>query len=566
MSHVGALSKEHKLLKNLIDGCFSERETFKQIGITVPKGILLHGPPGVGKTLLVKSIAEDCMASIVLLNGSDIFGPRPGESEENLRKAFQKAQKKAANGAVILFIDELDALCPKRGMDSGSHENRVVAQLLTVMDGIGEKHDFVVIGATNRPNAIDPALRRPGRFDREIVISVPSREQRQEILQIHTNKLHLASSVKLDRLAEMTNGYVGADLASLCREASFQALHRINLSTITAGHQTKPIVNWDDFQQALGLIAPSTQRQASWKVDLRPVSWEDIGGLDDVKSKLKQDLEWPLQHAESFVKLGIQTPRGVLLYGPPGCCKTTLVKAAATSCNATFFSVSAAQLFSPYVGDSEKTVAEIFHHARIGAPSIIFLDEIDSIIGNRSQGGKKGVQQRVLSTLLTEMDGLGVSIQDRVGRNEKICEEDETELNMKVVKNNDMNKNVIVVAATNRPELIDSAIMRPGRLDRIVYVPPPDYEARLRILQVYTKKIPQTEELNLEEIAKETVLYSGADLENLCREAALTALQQDGLGVSGVTQSHFKTALITTKPSLSTSQVEKYSKFANGKN
>ncbi|XP_033109540.1 spermatogenesis-associated protein 5-like protein 1 isoform X2 [Anneissia japonica] len=527
---IGALSEEHNFLKDLIIGCFHQREIFKRIGITVPKGILLHGPPGVGKTLLVKSVAEDCGAVIVVVNGSEVFGPHPGESEENLRKAFQKAQKKSSEGAVILFIDELDALCPKRGMDSESHENRIVAQLLTLMDGIREKHDFVVIGSTNRPNAIDPALRRPGRFDREIIISVPSTEQRKAILLVHTENLQLSPNVRLDELAEQTNGYVGADLASLCREASFRALRKINFLNICQAEldqQSKPVLNWEDFQQALASITPSTQRQTTWKVDLRPVSWDEIGGLDDVKIKLKQDLEWPLQHAESFTKLGIQTPKGVLLYGPPGCCKTTL----------------------------------IFHHARIGAPSIIFFDEIDSIIGNRSGGGKKGVQQRVLATLLTEMDGLGASIQDRIGGKKKICEDEQAEYDVKLEKRSNINKNIILVAATNRPELMDSALMRPGRIDRCVYVPPPDQQARHKILQVYTKKIPKKEELDLEQLAESTHLYSGADLENLCREAALIALQQDGLDACGIRQAHFLAALQATKPSLSTGQIDKYSKF-----
>ncbi|KAF9196842.1 hypothetical protein BGZ50_005916 [Haplosporangium sp. Z 11] len=481
-----------------------------RLNIECPKGILLHGPPGVGKTLLVSVVAHICQAHMVTIYGPEIFGPYVGESEEKLRQKFGEASRIAMadpRRPVMVFIDELDALTPHRN-DSQAHESRVVAQLLTLMDGVASRGRIVVIAATNRPNSIDPALRRPGRFDREIRMEVPKEADRARIIKgLIKDMPHTLTESEINKLARMTNGFVGADLEALCRESALGAVHRNIISgksmTIGATDETTKVV-MADFKKAFSANAPSLQR--GFGVMVEPVQWTDIGGLESVKTQLRQAVEWPVLHKETFSRLGLKVPRGILLYGPPGCSKTTLVKAIATNSGASFLSVNGAALYSSFVGDSEKTIRETFHQARLSAPSIIFFDEIDTIVGKRSfssgggDGGGDSVQERVLSTMLNEMDG----VENAAG--------------------------VLVVAATNRIDLIDKALLRPGRFDRAVYVPPPDLEARRQILGIYTRDIPLADDVDLEAIAQSTELYTGADLQNVCREAALTTLRSRILG------------------------------------
>ncbi|KAG0053544.1 hypothetical protein BGZ83_000897 [Gryganskiella cystojenkinii] len=483
-------------------------DLISHLNIECPKGILLHGPPGVGKTLLVSTVAQICSATMITIFGPEIFGPYVGESEEKLRQKFAHASRIAVDNPkkpVLIFIDELDALTPHR-TDAQAHESRVVAQLLTLMDGVASRGRVVVIAATNRPNAIDPALRRPGRFDREIRMEVPGETNRLKIIKgLIKDMPHLLTNEELNRLARMTNGFVGADLEALCRESALSAVHRSLVTTgcgSEAGAQVK--VTMADFKKAFSTNAPSLQR--GYGVVVEPVSWSDIGGLETVKTQLRQAVEWPVLYKETFSRLGLKAPRGILLYGPPGCSKTTLVKAIATNSGASFLSVNGAALYSSFVGDSEKTIRETFHQARLSAPSIIFFDEIDTIVGKRNfssgggDGGGDSVQERVLSSMLNEMDG----VENANG--------------------------VLIVAATNRVDLIDKALLRPGRFDRVVYVPPPDLEARRQILSIYTRDIPLSDDVDLETIAKTTEFYTGADLQNVCREAALIALRTRILG------------------------------------
>ncbi|KAI7818547.1 P-loop containing nucleoside triphosphate hydrolase protein [Gamsiella multidivaricata] len=495
-----------------------------RLNIECPKGVLLHGPPGVGKTLLVSTVAHICRAQMVT-----IYGP------------------------------ELDALTPHRA-DSQAHESRVVAQLLTLMDGLVSRGRVVVIAATNRPNSIDPALRRPGRFDREIRMDVPRENDRRRIIEgLIKNMPHTLSEEELGGLARMTNGFVGADLEALCRESALGAVHRNiaagldwnNLGRAGTTAAEAVSVTMADFKRAFSTNAPSLQR--GYAVVVEPVQWSDIGGLEAVKTQLRQAVEWPVLYKETFSRLGLKAPRGILLYGPPGCSKTTLVKAVVTNSGSSFLSVNGAALYSSYVGDSEKTIRETFHQARLSAPSIIFFDEIDTIVGKRnfsSGGGGEGgggggdsVQERVLSTMLNEMDG----VENAAG--------------------------VLIVAATNRVDLIDKALLRPGRFDRIVYVPPPDLEARRQILGIYTREIPLAEDVDLDALAQITEMYTGADLQNVCREAALIALRTRILGASTATRAadetapsresvnaqDFKQSLASVKPSLTAAMLLEYS-------
>ncbi|KAF9427379.1 hypothetical protein BGZ76_002362, partial [Entomortierella beljakovae] len=483
-----------------------------RLNIDCPKGILLHGPPGVGKTLLVSTVSKICHAQMITIYGPEIFGPYVGESEEKLRQKFDQASRIALadpKRPVLIFIDELDALTPHRS-DSQAHESRVVAQLLTLMDGVVSRGRVVVVAATNRPNSIDPALRRPGRFDREIRMDVPGEKDRLKIIEsIIKDMPHTLTDEELAMLARMTNGFVGADLEALCRESALGAVHR-NIESISAkgssAEKSTVSVTIEDFKRAFSTNAPSLQR--GYGVVVEPVKWTDIGGLESVKTQLRQAVEWPILYKDTFSRLGLKAPRGILLYGPPGCSKTTLVKAIATNSGSSFLSVNGAALYSSYVGDSEKTIRETFHQARLAAPSIIFFDEIDTIVGKRnfsSGGGDSGgdsVQERVLSTMLNEMDG----VENASG--------------------------VLIVAATNRVDLIDKALLRPGRFDRVVYVPPPDMEARRQILGIYTRDIPLADDVDLDSIAQTTEMYTGADLQNVCREAAMIALRTRILGTN----------------------------------
>ncbi|NXP43710.1 SPA5L protein, partial [Heliornis fulica] len=549
-----------KSLKEMIDLPFRFPKTFKKLGLSVPNGVLLVGPPGVGKTLMVKAVAKEVGAYLFCISGPTFYGSRPGESEENLRRAFEKGREMSYEGPTILFIDEIDSLCPKRGGSNNAPEDRIVAQLLTLLDGIGKEGKMVIIAATNRPDALDPALRRPGRFDREVIIGTPTLTQRRSILQLLTSSMPVSADTDLVKLAEMTPGYVGADLTALCREAAMQAVFHSSLDS------SETVINMTDFQEAFKKIQPSSFRSAVGLTECKPVTWEKIGGLEDVKLKLKQSIEWPMKFPQAFARMGLSHPKGILLYGPSGCAKTTLVRAVATSCHCSFISVSGADLFSPYVGDSEKILSQIFRQARANTPAIIFLDEIDSILGSRSHCKTgHGVSERVLSVLLNELDGIGLKITERRGSKLQLegqCQE-QSDKERKLEFQETLNKDFMVIAATNRPDMLDDALLRPGRLDKMIYIPPPDLQGRLSILKICTENIPLDTDVSLEDVAALTDLFSGADVENLCKEAALLALQENGLKPSDVKQEHFVKSLRTIKPSLNIKDLEFYEKIFN---
>ena len=509
-----------------------------------PQGFLLLGAPGVGKTSLVAHLADSWQAELFILNGADVFGAHMGESEKNLRKIFETARETSKHVTCVLFIDEIDALCPKRSQGNGV-ENRVASQLLTLIDDITNHSNVVLMAATNRPKSLDPVVRRPGRFDKEFVIGVPSSKERLEFLKSLTQYLPLSSDVDLELLSKQCLGYVAADLTALVRQSATSAL----TTTLNNKDTEKNIgVTMSDFQKSFSAIVPSTYRGVDGIVECTPVKWQDIAGYDHVKEALKQAVEWPFLYPESFSRLGLSRPRGILLYGPPGCCKTTLVRAAATSCHCTFLSFSCAQLFSPYVGDAERMIREVFTKARAAAPAILFLDEVDAVVKKRTTDGSSGVESRILSTLLNEIDGVGISRDVYETTNSNGTSEQ---------------KNILFVAATNRPEVLDEAILRPGRVDRVVYVPHPDRETRLEILKFFCEKMPVMDDVNPEILADKTQLYSGADLKNLCREAALNALQNLGIEkCSHVEQKHFIEALSGISPSLSQEQVNSYENLA----
>ncbi|KAM5171391.1 ATPase family gene 2 protein homolog B isoform 2-T2 [Mantella aurantiaca] len=540
-------------LSEIINLPFHYQKTLTKLGLTCPKGLLLVGPPGVGKTLLVKAVARQLGAYLISLSEPAIHGSRPGESEENLRKHFEKARDISRGGPCILFIDEIESLCPKRGSSNNAPENRIVAQLLTLMDGIHSDNKMVIVAASNHPDAIDSALRRPGRLDREIIIGTPTLCQRRAILEVLISNMPISSDVDVGALADMTIGYVGADLTALCREAAMQVVLQDNPENqVTRAH----------FYEAFKKIRPSTARSAIGQVEFKPVYWDNIGGLENVKLLLKQSIEWPMKYPEAFLRMGLTLPKGVLLYGPPGCAKTTMVKALATSCHCAFFSVSGADLFSPYVGDSEKTVAQLFRQARASTPAIVFLDEIDAIVGCRSESRTgSGVHERVLSVLLNELDGVGLKTTERRG-SQKLLEGDDDSCQDEPVKFQEVvNKSVMIVAATNRPDVLDDALLRPGRLDKLLYIPPPDEKSRLCILKICTNNMPLHLDVCLESVASDTPFYSGADLHNLCKEAALVSLQESELQATCVNQEHFQKALAAIPPSLNAKDLLPYKKL-----
>ncbi|XP_008274290.1 ATPase family gene 2 protein homolog B [Stegastes partitus] len=551
---LGGLDEVSASLREMLQLPLLYPNTLSALGVSCPRGVLLVGPPGVGKTLLVRRVVGEVGASLVVVRGPEVVGSRPGESEEKLRMVFERARSAAEEGPCVLFLDELDSLCPRR-TGSSAPENRLVAQLLTLMDGMNQSDRFLIVGATNRPDSLDPALRRPGRFDREVIIGAPTLQQRKAILSVLCERMPVCPSVNLAELAQRTTGYVGADLSALCREAAMLAIRE---NSKDSGEQA---MGMKHFLEALKSVRPSCLRSSLGRTELSPVTWEQIGGLDEVKLKLRQSIEWPMRYPEAFVRLGLSRPRGVLLYGPPGCAKTTLVKAAAASSHCAFLSVSGAELYSPYVGDSEKALAQLFRQARACTPCILFLDEIDSLIGSRSNSQTpNSVQTRLLSVLLNEMDGVGLKTLERRGT-EKILQAEgaeeshpQEELDCQEV----CNKDVMVVAATNRPDCLDSALLRPGRLDHIIYVPPPEQQARLAILKVCTKLMPVSSDVCLEELATNTELYSGADLENLCKEAALLALLDKNMEASTIEHTHFLRSLNKMSPSLTAQQINTY--------
>jgi len=526
---IGDLEEAKQKIREMVELPLRHPELFKRLGIDPPKGILLYGPPGTGKTLLAKAVANETDAYFIAINGPEIMSKFYGESEQRLREIFEEAKEHAP---AIIFIDEIDAIAPKREEVTGEVEKRVVAQLLALMDGLEARGDVIVIGATNRPNAVDPALRRPGRFDREIEIGIPDKRGRLEILKVHTRSMPLAKDVDLEKLAEITHGYVGADIAALCREAAMKALRRV-LPKIDLEREEIPVevletieVTMEDFMNAYREITPSALREI--EVEVPTVRWTDIGGLEEVKQQLREAVEWPLKYPDSFRRLGIDPPKGILLYGPPGTGKTLLAKAVATESEANFVSIKGPEVFSKWVGESERAVRELFRKARQVAPSIIFIDEIDALAPMRGLlSTDSGVTERVVSQLLTEIDGL-----------ERL-------------------EGVVVIAATNRPDIIDPALLRPGRFDRLIYVPPPDEKARLEILKVHTRSMPLAEDVDLLEIAKKTEGYTGADIEVLVREAGLLALREN-INIDNVYARHFEEALKKVKPSLTQDIIKFY--------
>jgi len=529
---IGGLHEEIQRIREMVELPLRHPELFQRLGIDPPKGVLLHGPPGCGKTLLARAVANESEANFYSINGPEIMSKFYGESEARLREIFQQAQKSAPS---IIFIDELDAIAPKREEVTGEVERRVVAQLLSLMDGLSGRGNVIVIGATNRPDALDPALRRPGRFDREIEIGVPDKQGRYEILQIHTRGMPLAEDVDLKKLAEMTHGYTGADLAALCRETAMKALRRylpeINLEEerIPPHVLEKMEVRMEDFLNAYREITPTAMREVS--IEVPTVRWEDIGGLEEVKQELREAVEWPLKRPEIFKRMGIKPPKGILLYGPPGCGKTMLARAVATESEANFISIKGPEVFSKWVGESEKAIREVFRKGRMAAPSVIFFDEIDSLVPRRGLGfSDSGVSERVISQLLTEMDGIETL------------------------------DNVVVLAATNRPDILDPAVLRPGRFDRLIYVPAPDEKVRLEIFKIYTKNMPLAKDVDLEELARKTKYYSGADIAAVCREAALSALRRD-INSKEIIKQDFENALKKVGPSITPDMENWYKNF-----
>jgi len=525
---IGDLEEVKEKIREIVELPLKHPELFDRLGIEPPKGILLYGPPGVGKTLLAKALANETGAYFIAINGPEVMSKYYGESEQKLRQIFEEAKK---NAPAIIFIDEIDAIAPKREEVVGEVEKRVVAQLLALMDGLEERGKVVVIGATNRPDALDPALRRPGRFDREIEVPPPDKRARREVLSVHTRNVPLAEDVDLDKLAEMTYGYTGADLAALVKEAAMNALrrflkeHAIDLDKpIPSELLQKLRVTMADFYRAMKNVAPSLMREVL--IEVPEVRWDDIGGLDLVKQQLREAVEWPIKYPQIFEQMGIRPPKGILLYGPPGCGKTLLAKAAATESGANFIAVKGPEVLSKWVGESEKAIREIFKRARKAAPAIIFFDEIDAIAPVRGHD-VSGVTDRIVNQMLTEMDGIEAL------------------------------RGVVVIGATNRPDLLDSALLRPGRFDRMIYVPPPDTKARYEILKIHTRKIPLAEDVNMVELAKMTEGYSGADLEALVREAVMLALRED-IRPRPIESKYFIKAMEYVKPSLTRERLESY--------
>jgi len=530
---IGGLHEEIQRIREMVELPLRHPELFQRLGIEPPRGVFLYGPPGCGKTLLAKAVANESDANFYVISGPEIMSKFYGESEARLREIFQKAQETSPS---IIFIDEMDAIAPKREEVTGEVERRVVAQLLSLMDGMGSRGNIIVIGATNRPNAIDPALRRPGRFDREVEIGVPDKAGRYEVLQIHTRNMPLAEDMDLKRLSDVTHGYTGADIASLCREAAMKALRRyipeINLEEERIPPETleKMVVKMDDFMSAYREITPTAMREVY--VEVPQVHWIEVGGLKQVKQELMESVEWPLKKPEVFKKMGIKPPRGILLYGPPGCGKTLLARAVATESEANFISIKGPEVFSKWVGESEKAIREVFRKGRTAAPAIIFFDELDAIVPKRGLGySDSGASERVISQLLTEIDGIE-SLQ-----------------------------NVLVIAATNRPDILDPAVLRPGRFDRLIYVPAPDVDSLKEIFKIHSHDMPLSRDVDIEDLARKGQGYSGADIEAICREAAMTALRQD-IDSTEVSRRDFDIAFERVGPSITAEDDTWYQKFA----
>jgi len=526
---IGGLEEEIKKIREMVELPLKHPEIFARLGIEPPKGVLLYGPPGTGKTLLAKAVATESDANFILLNGPEIMSKFYGESEKRIRDIFDQAEKNAPS---IIFIDEIDAIAPKREESMGEVERRVVSQLLTMMDGLKARGRVIVIGATNRPNALDEALRRPGRFDREIGINVPGKKGRLSIFKIHTRNMPTTKDVNLKELASTTHGFVGADIESLCKEAAMSVLRRImpNLKlkedeAISPELLEKLKVTNNDFKDALKIVRPSAMREVL--VETPNVKWDDVGGLEKIKQELKEAVEWPLKYPGSFKRIGIRPPKGMLLYGPPGTGKTLLARAVAKESEANFIQVKGPELLSMWVGKSEEGIRKIFSRARQVSPCIIFFDELDSLASRRGHDLGNKVTERVLNQLLAEMDGL-----------EEINE-------------------VVVLGATNRPDMLDTALLRPGRFDRILSVPVPDKAGRLEIFKVHTKKMPIARDVKIKDYAEKTAGYTGADIEAICREAGMLALRED-IKAKQVKKKHFDAAIKKFGPSVTADDIKKY--------
>ncbi len=529
---LGGMRDTIDALREMVELPLRHPELFQRLGVDPPKGVLLHGPPGTGKTLLARAVANESSARFFHIAGPEIMGSAYGESERRLREIFEQAAQAAPS---IIFIDEIDSIAPKRGQVSGEAEKRLVAQLLTLLDGMEPRQNTVVIAATNRPEALDEALRRPGRFDREIVVGVPDEPGRREILDIHTRGMPLAADVNLKELARRTYGFVGADLAALTREAALEAVRRI-MPKINLAEETIPpeildslSVELRDFENALKRVQPSAMREVM--VEAPMIRWDDVGGLDQARDRLQEGIELPLKHPDAFRRLGIRPAKGFLLYGPPGTGKTLLAKAAARESEANFIATKSSDLLSKWYGESEQQIARLFNRARQVAPTIIFIDELDSLVPARGGGlGEPQVTERVVNTILSEMDGL-------------------EEL-----------QNVVVIGATNRPTLVDPALLRPGRFDELIYVGTPDTAGRRRILAIHTRNMPLADDVDLESLAKRTERFTGADLEDLVRRAGLTALRK-GLDIGKVTMADFEVALGETRASVTPEMLEEYDRI-----
>uniref|UniRef100_A0A8C4S2L4 Transitional endoplasmic reticulum ATPase n=1 Tax=Erpetoichthys calabaricus TaxID=27687 RepID=A0A8C4S2L4_ERPCA len=554
---IGGVRKQLAQIKEMVELPLRHPALFKAIGVKPPRGILLYGPPGTGKTLIARAVANETGAFFFLINGPEIMSKLAGESESNLRKAFEEAEK---NAPAIIFIDELDAIAPKREKTHGEVERRIVSQLLTLMDGLKQRAHVIVMAATNRPNSIDPALRRFGRFDREVDIGIPDATGRLEILQIHTKNMKLADDVDLEQVANETHGHVGADLAALCSEAALQAIRKkmdlIDLEdeTIDAEVMNSLAVTMDDFRWALSQSNPSALRETV--VEVPNITWEDIGGLEDVKRELQELVQYPVEHPDKFLKFGMTPSKGVLFYGPPGCGKTLLAKAIANECQANFISIKGPELLTMWFGESEANVREIFDKARQAAPCVLFFDELDSIAkargGNVGDGG--GAADRVINQILTEMDGMSTK------------------------------KNVFIIGATNRPDIIDPAILRPGRLDQLIYIPLPDEKSRIAILKANLRKSPVSKDVDLDFLAKMTNGFSGADLTEICQRACKLAIREsieneirrererqtnpsameveEDDPVPEIRKDHFEEAMRFARRSVSDNDIRKYEMFA----
>ncbi|WP_456474676.1 CDC48 family AAA ATPase [Candidatus Pyrohabitans sp.] len=545
---IGGLREEIRKVREMIELPLKYPEVFERLGVEAPKGVLLHGPPGTGKTLLAKAVANETNANFYSISGPEIMSKYYGESEERLREIFKEAEENAPS---IIFIDEIDSIAPKREEVTGEVERRVVAQLLALMDGLESRGQVVVIGATNRPNALDPALRRPGRFDREIEIGIPDRNARKEILLIHTRGMPLPEDEEERRriikdFADKTHGFVGADLEALCKEAAMRSLRRIlpeidfELESIPAEILDKIEVTYQDFEEAFMDIEPSALREVL--VEVPDVKWSDIGGLEQAKQELREAVEWPLKYPEVFAHMEAQPPKGILLYGPPGTGKTLLAKAVANESEANFISVKGPEFLSKWVGESEKAVRETFRKARQAAPCVVFMDEIDAIAPTRGSGFDSHVTERVVSQILTELDGL-------------------EEL-----------RGVVVIAATNRPDIIDAALLRPGRFDRLIFIPTPDRKAREEIFRIHTRSKPLAEDVDIAKLAEMTENYTGADIEAVCNEAVMLAIRRyisEGKPLDRKTMKHelklkmehFEEAVKKIRP-ISREELEQYMRIA----